>query len=37
VEIDKEKMEAFEEKLLSNNTTKKEWLIEKISKELNEK
>ncbi len=34
VEVEKEKMEAFEQKLLVKNQSKKEWLDEKISEEL---
>lgn len=34
VEIQKEKMEAFEKRLEDKNTTKKEWLNEKIDEEL---
>ncbi len=34
VEIERGKMEAFEEKLLNNKKTKKEWLNEKIDEEL---
>lgn len=36
VEIDKGKMEAFEEKLSKKNITKKKWLDEKIDDELKE-
>lgn len=35
VELDREKMELFEQKLQDEQTTKKEWLEEKIDKELN--
>ena len=35
VEIEREKMELFEQKLQNENTTKKEWLEEKIDDELN--
>lgn len=35
VEIEKEKMEAFEKKLSDTNRTKKEWLNERIDCELN--
>lgn len=35
VEIDREKMEAFESKLSDKGETKKEWLNEKIDEELN--
>ena len=34
VEVEKEKMMRFEEKLKEKNVTKKEWLDEKISEEL---
>lgn len=34
VEIEKEKMEAFEKKLVNKNKTKREWLEEKIDEEL---
>lgn len=34
VEVDCEKMQAFEEHLCQNNTTKKKWLNEKIDEEL---
>lgn len=34
VEIEKEKMENFERKLADKKITKKEWLNEKIDKEL---
>ena len=37
VEVEREKMEAFENKLSKTKTTKKKWLDEKISEELNEK
>lgn len=34
VEVEKEKMEAFEQKLSIKKQSKKEWLDEKISEEL---
>ena len=34
VEIERDKMEAFEEKLSHKDKTKKEWLNEKIDEEL---
>lgn len=34
VEVDREKMEQFEKKLLAQNKTKKSWLDEKINEEL---
>ncbi len=34
VEVEKEKMEAFERKLDMKKRTKKDWLDEKISEEL---
>lgn len=34
VEIEKEKMEKFEDNLNSKNKSKKEWLNEKIDEEL---
>lgn len=34
VEVEKEKMEAFEKKLNVKKQSKKEWLDEKISEEL---
>lgn len=34
VEVEREKMEAFENKLHIKKQTKKEWLDEKISEEL---
>lgn len=34
VEIDRDKMERFEKKLAETNTTKKQWLDEKIDIEL---
>ena len=34
VEVEKEKMEAFEQKLNIKKQSKKEWLDEKISEEL---
>ena len=34
VEIESEKMEKFESKLLENKKTKKEWLSQKIDEEL---
>lgn len=34
VEVEKEKMEAFEQKLSVKKQSKKEWLDEKISEEL---
>ncbi len=34
VEVEREKMEALEQKLLVKNQSKKEWLDEKISEEL---
>ena len=37
VEIEREKMEAFEKKLSDNKVTKKEWLNEKIDEELSKK
>ena len=37
VEIEREKMEAFEKRLSDNKVTKKEWLNEKIDEELKNK
>jgi len=34
VEIEKEKMEKFEDNLNSKSKSKKEWLIEKINEEI---
>lgn len=34
VEVEKEKMEAFEKKLSAKQQSKKDWLDEKISEEL---
>ena len=34
VEIEKEKMEEFEKRLKNNDTTKKQWLNERIDEEL---
>lgn len=34
VEVEKEKMEQFENKLLLKNKSKKEWLDEKIDEEI---
>lgn len=34
VEVEKDKMESFEEKLSKDNRTKKDWLNEKINEEL---
>lgn len=34
VEIEENKMEKFENKLITENKTKKEWLNEKIDEEL---
>ncbi len=34
VEVERGKMEKFEEKLSENKTTKKQWLDEKIDEEL---
>ena len=36
VEVDKEKMERFEEKLKEKNISKVKWLNEKIDEELGE-
>lgn len=36
VEVDKEKMERFEEKLRERNISKVKWLNEKIDEELGE-
>lgn len=36
VEVDKEKMERFEEKLKEKNVSKVKWLNEKIDEELGE-
>lgn len=36
VEVEKKKMEAFEQKLNAKKQSKKEWLDEKISEELKE-
>lgn len=36
VEVDREKFDRLENKLSEKNTTKKEWLNEKIDEELGE-
>lgn len=36
VEVDRDKMESFENKLREANQTKKEWLDQKIDEELSE-
>lgn len=36
VEVERGKMEKFEKKLSENQTTKKQWLDEKINEELKE-
>lgn len=37
VEIEKEKLEAFENKIVEKGLTKKKWLNEKIDEEINSK